>query len=250
VLQTLPFSLFPALTFLMATYDVFEANNRTIPEPLGDGCLWVGNTYTDEPLFWRNAVDDIEFTPQSWAETEFEDLQRTDSVPTTISRPGVAPPEFAYPSCIDAYAEPRGFVTQRQVPFTTTLETKHEPGTSPSMLPDSDRRTDDEVQRLICLECGLEFENLQGLDRHTKSSQHKAWRCQEAGCGKTYVRRDTYLRHRTKHTDSVHACNICARGKKNKVFKRKDHLKEHMRNCHSRSVDGRRYVCLHGQIEA
>jgi hypothetical protein len=24
------------------------------------------------------------------------------------------------------------------------------------------------------------------------------------------------------------------------VFKRKDHLKEHMRNCHSRSVDARR----------
>jgi hypothetical protein len=224
----------------MDTYDVWEANSRTILEPSGDAGLWLGDVYTYEPLSCRNVVEDTIFAPQSWAETEFEELHRTDSVPTTILRPGVPSPEFAYPSSIDAYAEPRGFVNQRHIPFIATLETKHEPGTSPSMLSDNDRRNDDEVQRLICLECGLEFENLQGLDRHTKSSQHKAWRCQESGCGKTYARRDTYLRHRIKHTDSVHACNICSRSKKNKVFKRKDHLKEHMRNCHSRSVDGRR----------
>lgn len=70
----------------MATYDVFEANSRTITEPLGDGRLWVDNAYTHEPLFWRNVVCDADFTPQ-WAEMEFEDLKRTDSVPTTIFHP-------------------------------------------------------------------------------------------------------------------------------------------------------------------
>jgi hypothetical protein len=224
----------------MDTYNVWEANSRTILEPSGDSSLWLGAPYTYEPLSYRNTVEDTIFAPQSWTETEFEEVYRKDSVPTTILRPGVPSPEFAYPSSIDEYAEPRGFVNPRHVPFTATQETKDEPGTSPSMLSDKDRRNDDEVQRLICLECGLEFENLQGLDRHTKSSQHKAWRCQEAGCGKTYARRDTYLRHRIKHTDSVHVCSVCSRGHKNKVFKRKDHLKEHMRNCHSRSVDGRR----------
>lgn len=240
MLQTLPFPCFLPQTSFMATYDVFEANSRTIPEPLGDGCLWVGDAYTHEPLFWRNGVYDANFTPQSWVEAEFEGLKRTDSVPTTIFHPGVPTPEFAHSSSIDAYAGPRGFMTERQGPLTATVETKDEQEPITSMLPDYERQVDDDVQRLICLECGLEFENLQGLDRHTKSSQHKAWRCQEVGCGKTYARRDTYLRHRTKHTDSVHACSICSRDKKNKVFKRKDHLKEHMRNCHSRSVDARR----------
>ena len=233
----------------MATQNVWEVNSRTIPAPFGEACLWPDDELTNEPLFWTSPVDEADFAPQSWADTELEELQRTDSVPTAILRPGVPYPEFAYPSSIDGYAGKGGIVTQRQSSRTSNSETKHERGTTPSILSDRDRRRDDEIQRLMCSECGLEFDNLQGLDRHTRSSLHKGWRCQEAGCGKTYARRDTFLRHRIKHTDSVHACSVCSRSKKHKVFKRKDHLKEHMRNCHSRSVDGRRYVFLHMHIE-
>ena len=221
----------------MATHDVWETNSRTIPEPLGDEYLWLNEAYTYDPLSWKSAVEETDFAPRSWAEIDFEELQRMDSVPTTILRPGIPSPELPHPSSVDAYAGQGGIVTQRQGPYAATLETKNERGTTPSILADRERRIDDEAQRLMCSECGLEFENLQGLDRHTKRSLHKAWRCQEVGCGKTYARRDTFLRHRTKHMDGVHACSVCSRSSKHKVFKRKDHLKEHMRNCHSRSVD-------------
>jgi hypothetical protein len=233
----------------MDTQDVWEANSRTIPAPLGDACFWLDDAYAYEPLSLGNAVNDTHFAPRSWMETEFEELQRTDSVPTTILPPGVPSPEFAHPSSIDAYAGQRCIVTQRQSPCTATLKTMHERGTTPSTFYDREGRQDDEVQRLMCSECGLEFENLQGLDRHTKSSLHKAWRCQEDGCGKTYARRDTFLRHRIKHTDSAHTCSVCSRSNKNKVFKRKDHLKEHMRNCHSHSVDRTRFVLQHACME-
>ena len=232
----------------MAAHNVFEANSRTIPAPFGDAYLWLDDELTNEPSVWQSAVDDTDFAPQSWAETEFEELRRTDSVPAAICRPSVPYPELAHPSSIDGYAGKGGIFTQRKSSHTAALEAKHDRGTTPSLLPYRERRQDDEVQRLMCSECGLEFENLQGLDRHTKSSLHKAWRCQEVGCGKTYARRDTFLRHRIKHTDSVHTCNLCSRNKKHKVFKRRDHLKEHMRNCHSRSVDGIRYVSLHKHV--
>lgn len=234
----------------MAAQNVWEVNNRTIPAPFGDGYLWLDDELTNEPLFWTNAVDNADFSPQSWADTELEELQRTNSIPRAIFRHNVPCPELAHPSSVDGYAGKGGMVTKRQTPHTLTSNTKHERGSTPSISSDRERRKDDEIQRLMCAECGLEFENLQGLDRHTRSSLHKGWRCQEAGCGKTYARRDTFLRHRIKHTDSVHICSVCSRSRKHKAFKRKDHLKEHMRNCHSRSVDGRRYVTLHGRIES
>ena len=234
----------------MAAQNILGVNNRTIPAPFGDAYLWLDDELTNEPLFWTNAVDNADFSPQSWADTELEELQRTDSVPTAIFRPDIPYPELAHPSSIDGYAGKGGIITQRKSSHTATPETKQERGTTPSISSDRERRQDSEVERLVCSECRLEFENLQGLDRHTRSSLHKGWRCQEVGCGKTYARRDTFLRHRIKHTDSVHPCNVCSRSKKHKVFKRKDHLKEHMRNCHSRSVDGRRYVTLHGRIES
>ena len=233
----------------MDTHHVWEANGRTIPAPLGDICFWLDDAYTYEPLSLEDAVNDTRFAPQSWVETELGELQRTDSVPTTIFRPGVPSPEFAHPSSIDGYAGQGGIVTQRQGPYISTMEIKHERGTTPWRFSNREGRQDDEIQRLMCSECGLEFENLQRLDRHSKSSLHKAWRCQEDGCGKTYARRDTFLRHRIKHTDSAHTCKICTRSNKNKVFKRKDHLKEHMRNCHSHSVDRTRFVFQHACME-
>lgn len=234
----------------MDTQNVWETDSRAIPAPLGNGCFWLDDAYTYEPLPLENAVNDTHFAPHSWVEAELEELQRTDFVPTTISGPGVPSPKFALPSSVDGYAGQGGIVTQRQDPYISTMETKHERGTTPSIFPDREGRQDDDIQRLMCLECGLDFENLQGLDRHAKSSLHKAWRCQEDGCGKTYARRDTFLRHRIKHTDSFHTCNVCSRSNKNKVFKRKDHLKEHMRNCHSRSVDRTRFVVQHACLQS
>ena len=233
----------------MATYNVFEANSRTTPAPFGPGCLWPDNGYTSDSLIWRNMIDDADFASQSWTDTEFEGLQPIDSVPTAMLRLSVPCPELPHPSSLDGHAGQGGFVTQRQSSHTAISETKREDVKTRSIVFDRERRQDREVQHLVCGECGLKFENLQGLDRHTRSSLHRGWRCQEAGCGKTYARRDTFLRHCMKHTDSVHACSVCSRSKKHKVFKRKDHLNEHIRNCHARSVVGRRYVSLYRYME-
>jgi hypothetical protein len=229
----------------MATQDVWQANSCNILEPPRDDDFWLDNAYTFEPLSWNSSVDDTGFSPRTWTETDFEELQRTDSVPIALLRPDVAVPEFAHPSSVDGYARQGGFVTSLQTPYSAIGKIKHERGKASSIVSDRDSRQADEPQHLGCSECGLEFENLQGLDKHSRSSLHKAWRCNEPGCGKTYARRDTFLRHRTKHTDSAHPCNVCFRSNKHKVFKRKDHLKEHMRNCHSHSVDGTRLVRSH-----
>jgi hypothetical protein len=94
---------------------------------------------------------------------------------------------------------------------------------------------DNEVQAIKCFECRQIFENLQSLDHHTKTESHKGWRCSEEGCGKTYPRRDTLVRHQLKHSPKAHACNECAKGNKRKFFARKDHLNEHIRKRHSPS---------------
>lgn len=219
----------------------WQDDNCNFQDPLRLDDLWHENALTFEPFPWNSAAaNDLDFVPGSWPETGYEHLQRTDSVSTTIDSPGIPSPEFPHPSLVDLYAPQGGAVGRQSTPPTTLAKAKSERGTTPHAVSDREIRQDDESQRLVCLECGLDFENLQGLDKHAKSSLHKAWRCQEIGCGKTYARRDTFLRHRTKHTDSAHICHVCYRNNKQKVFKRKDHLKEHMRNCHSRSVDSTR----------
>jgi len=109
---------------------------------------------------------------------------------------------------------------------------------------DTSYSQDESCQRFACPECSQAFENLSALDKHTQSTSHKAWQCREAGCEKTYARRDTFLRHRVTHrADALsHACLVCSQAHKRKTFKRKDHLRDHMRNCHSEGIESRRSV--------
>jgi hypothetical protein len=109
---------------------------------------------------------------------------------------------------------------------------------------DTDCSQDESSQRLACSECARTFENLSALNKHTQSTLHKAWRCFEAGCEKSYARRDTFLRHRVAHRDDAlsHICLVCLQVNKRKTFKRKDHLRDHMRNCHSKGSGSRRSV--------
>lgn len=103
--------------------------------------------------------------------------------------------------------------------------------------------TQEEVsQRIACSECDRDFANLRALDKHTQKTSHKAWRCSEPGCGKSYARRDTFLRHRAAHKENSHSCFACLREGREKVFKRKDHLREHMRSCHTKGSEGIRSV--------
>jgi uncharacterized Zn-finger protein len=104
---------------------------------------------------------------------------------------------------------------------------------------------DTEAQPIKCFECRQPFDNLQSLDQHTKAKSHKGWRCSEEGCGKTYPRRDTLLRHQLKHSPKAHVCTECAKCNKRKYFARKDHLNEHIRKRHSPSTDDMRCAQLY-----
>lgn len=109
---------------------------------------------------------------------------------------------------------------------------------------DTDCPQDESCQPISCSECTRAFENLSALNKHTQSTSHKAWRCAEAGCEKTYVRRDTFLRHRVAHRDDAlnHVCLVCLQINKRKVFRRRDHLRDHVRKCHSNRIESRRSV--------
>jgi hypothetical protein len=93
-------------------------------------------------------------------------------------------------------------------------------------------------QSVECPECQQVFDSLHFLEQHTKKESHKIWRCLERNCNKAYPRRDTLSRHQLKHSAKGHACIVCQQSDKRKVFKRRDHLAEHIRKRHSASTDG------------
>nr|POE47617.1 isoform 3 of transcription factor sp1 [Quercus suber] len=83
--------------------------------------------------------------------------------------------------------------------------------------------------------CGQWFETLEALERHTRSSLHRAYVCPTPNCGKSFYRRDSFARHKSQHTASESfACLQCP-----KAFKRKDHLEQHMKNIHDLSCNRR-----------
>lgn len=92
-------------------------------------------------------------------------------------------------------------------------------------------------QRCACPRCDHPFGSNHDCAGHTKRISQSPWMCPEPECGKSYSRRDTFLRHRNAHKVDSHPCKMCSREKKQKSFKRKDHLKEHVRRCHSGKVD-------------
>lgn len=85
--------------------------------------------------------------------------------------------------------------------------------------------------------CGRPFENANSLERHAKSSGHRAFSCRVPGCDKSYCRRDLWTRHRRTHTlkPVMHICELCRQQNRPKEFSRRDHLRQHVRNCHPQS---------------
>lgn len=83
----------------------------------------------------------------------------------------------------------------------------------------------------LCEECFIGFPTSQELDAHAKQERHRSYVCKE--CKKTYSRRDTHVRHMSRHKNSeVFACEFCKLDRVEKVFKRKDHLRQHQRKIH------------------
>lgn len=84
-----------------------------------------------------------------------------------------------------------------------------------------------------CTVCKETFRSSESLEQHAKAKLHRIYVCRRPGCEKCYYRRDLYTRHKATHDKpDAHACQICAQTSHRKVFKRKDHLHQHIKNCH------------------
>jgi hypothetical protein len=85
----------------------------------------------------------------------------------------------------------------------------------------------------ICTVCDLSFKSSEDLALHARNAFHRIYICQVVGCGRSYYRRDVYIRHKSTHRQGdLHVCSYCGNEGREKGFKRKDHLKQHYRNCH------------------
>jgi hypothetical protein len=206
---------------------------------------WTDTALINEPTF-------LEFCPQLDEPFDFSvgandhERQRVDSVTDSLSSTTstATDPDFelAYTPAEFTYGYQDLLISGQTFPELDAPLIKAESLAITSYSCDTDYAPEEVPQRTDCSACSKTFSNLRALDKHTQSTSHKAWKCRETGCGKSYARRDTFLRHRTKHSDSSHSCLECLKDGKKKVFKRKDHLNEHVRSCHFRGNDVARFV--------
>jgi hypothetical protein len=235
----------------MASLDSCQPWNFDRPDSSA-GQIWLDAPYTADPQFLVGEMfenDSAMYTPIGG---DYPGQDIADLYDQSVSSAGPFN-VYAYqqdPSLtVDSFGGAFNMDTQRsrESPYPRF---KEESGTTRSnSSTETECSHEDDQQGYICRECNKVFRNLRELDQHTKRVPHKAWRCAEPSCGKTYTRRDTFLRHRAAHKDKSHACSHCAFHNKQKFFKRRDHLKEHIRNCHSKGteatgVDGIRSVSL------
>ncbi|KAF7898192.1 hypothetical protein EAF00_004638 [Botryotinia globosa] len=107
--------------------------------------------------------------------------------------------------------------------------------------------------KLACHQCGDLFDNTTSLDNHAHNSGHAAYFCRYPDCESTAGRISDLIRHQTCHNKDVprHPCPHCSTYRGNNGFKRKDHLKQHIRNYHkietnyTGSIYGSPFSCRH-----
>lgn len=208
---------------------------------------WTEGNETDESVAFGDANHGFDDSIKFWIDANNEERQRIDSVTEWDSNASF--------DCLDAthaqvygytehlYGAPSTLTETQQAPTFNELRVTSEPQLTPGQPWDVDFMQEEGSQRLACSECRKDFANMRALDKHTQKTSHKAWRCSEPECGKSYARRDTFLRHRAAHKENSHPCFACFREGREKVFKRKDHLREHVRSCHTKCSEGIRSVC-------
>jgi hypothetical protein len=207
---------------------------------------WTNTALINEPTLLETFCPQFDETFDFSIGAIDHERQRVDSVTESLSSTTSAATE---PRCEPTYSlaefsfgnqDPS--INGQSYPDLDTRLVKPEPLAILSYSWDTDYTPEEVSQRPECSACSKTFSTLRALDKHTQSTSHKAWRCRELGCGKSYARRDTFLRHRSKHSENSHSCLDCLRDGKKKVFKRKDHLNEHIRSCHTKGNDGARFV--------
>jgi hypothetical protein len=224
----------------MSSTDLLQAQS---PSLYG---AWTNTELINEPIFLDELCPQLDEPFDFSLEPNGHERQRVDSVTESLSS---TTSTATKPECESVYSPAEisyGYqdllISGQPFPDPDARQVKSEPLAIATYSWDTDYTPEELSQRLECSACSKTFSNLKALDKHTQSTSHKAWRCREPGCGKSYARRDTFLRHRSKHSDNGHSCLDCLREGKEKVFKRKDHLNEHTRSCHSKGNDGTRSV--------
>ncbi|KAF4611365.1 hypothetical protein G7Y89_g15648 [Cudoniella acicularis] len=112
------------------------------------------------------------------------------------------------------------------------VPTCHEPLNSSDIL--HHFRNNHAEIRYSCAECQENFEDQQQLEIHTSSTMHAAYVCQFPDCGSESTRYSDLLRHQLTHKTNVprYPCTHCRKYRGSNGFKRKDHLRQHIRNYH------------------
>jgi len=90
-----------------------------------------------------------------------------------------------------------------------------------------------------CAQCHSDFERQKNLDQHGEETMHAAYKCRYPGCASESTRIGDLHRHQLKHKQKVprHPCPHCRKYRGNNGFKRKDHLRQHIRNYHHIDAD-------------
>ncbi|KAH7132201.1 hypothetical protein B0J11DRAFT_521071 [Dendryphion nanum] len=85
-----------------------------------------------------------------------------------------------------------------------------------------------------CNFCQKHFSSQYRLSYHVERSGHAAIHCHHDGCGRVFSRADTYQRHLRTHQKDAQRfpCTYCKKYRGENGFKRKDHLRQHVRNYH------------------
>ncbi|TGO52675.1 hypothetical protein BCON_0137g00150 [Botryotinia convoluta] len=95
------------------------------------------------------------------------------------------------------------------------------------------------VIRLACHQCEDLFEDTVNLDYHAYRSGHSAYICRYPDCESTAGRISDLIRHQACHKKDVprHPCPHCRTYRGSNGFKRKDHLRQHIRNYHEIEIN-------------
>lgn len=107
----------------------------------------------------------------------------------------------------------------------------HKPSSAPSRGKLTDHEPIKSAKRNQCLQCLQCFDTMTQLNRHRKGSKHVAFKCK---CEATFGRYAELVRHLAPYrsTNPAFPCNLCIRHRGKDGFWRKDHLTQHIRNCH------------------
>ncbi len=84
-----------------------------------------------------------------------------------------------------------------------------------------------------CPDCSETFATGRDLEEHATHERHRPWRCDQEGCNKNFMRRDTYTKHLRSHDELLtHGCSYDTCAEKPARYRNVDQWKYHMRREH------------------